>query len=78
MTWFGVGMLVVTGLTVGLNHWAGTRLGLFPIWAILRAVVQLGVIALLLRGILSAPWTVAGLRRADADHRLVHLRGAGR
>lgn len=58
--WFGIGLLVVTGLTVGLNVWAGTRLGLFPLWAILRAVVQLSVIALLLRGILSVPWTVAG------------------
>ena len=60
LIWFGTGLLLVTALTVGLNVWAGTRLGLFPLWAILRAAVQLSVIALLLRGILSAPWTVVG------------------
>ncbi len=58
--WFGAGLLVMTGLTVLLGRWAGTGIGLFPLWAITRAVVQLTVIALLLRGILSVPWTVAG------------------
>jgi len=58
--WFGAGLLAVTGLTLLLGRWAGVGLGLFPLWAIGRAVVQLTVIALLLRGILSVPWTVAG------------------
>jgi putative ABC transport system permease protein len=58
--WFGAGLLLMTALTVGLGWWAGTGLRLFPLWAILRAVVQLSVIALLLRGILTVPWTVVG------------------
>ncbi len=57
--WFGVGLLVLTSLTVALGWWAGTGLRWFPLWALGRAVVQLTVIALLLRGILSVPWTVA-------------------
>jgi putative ABC transport system permease protein len=57
---FGAGLLALTGLTVALGRWAGIGLGLFPLWAIARAVVQLTAIALLLRGILSVPWTVAG------------------
>lgn len=58
--WFGAGLLVITGLTVGLGRWARVGLGLFPFWAMLRAVVQLSIVALLLRGILSLPWTVVG------------------
>jgi putative ABC transport system permease protein len=57
--WFGAGLLVVTGLTVGLGLWARVGLGFFPLWTIVRAVVQLTAIALLLRGILAVPWTVA-------------------
>lgn len=57
--WFGGGLLVLTALTVSLAWWAGVGLGFFPFWAILRASVQLTVIALLLRGILDMPWTVA-------------------
>lgn len=56
--WFGVGLLVMTSLTVGLGHWARIELGLLPLRAIVRAAVQLAVIALLIRGILTAPWTV--------------------
>lgn len=56
--WFAAGLLVITAITVGINLWNGTRIGWFPLWAIARAVVQLTVIALLLRGILSVPWTV--------------------
>ncbi|NYD40219.1 ABC transporter permease [Nocardioides panaciterrulae] len=55
---FVAGLLVLTGLTLLLLRWDGVGLGLFPLWAILRAVVQLTVIALLLRGILDVPWTV--------------------
>ncbi len=58
--WFVAGLMAMTGLTLLLGRWAGVGLGLFPLWAIGRAVVQLTVIALLLRGILSVPWTVAG------------------
>lgn len=54
---FGIGLLALTGITVGLGRWAGLGLGLLPTWAILRATVQLSVVALLLRGILAAPWT---------------------
>jgi len=57
---FVAGLLVLTGLTLGLLRWDGVGLGLFPLWAITRAVVQLTVIALLLRGILAVPWTVVG------------------
>ncbi len=49
----------MTGLTLALAHWARLGLGWFPLWAVLRAVVQLSAVALLLRGILSVPWTVA-------------------
>lgn len=56
--WFVAGLLVLTGLTMALLRWARIDLGLLPLWAILRAVVQLSVVALLLRGILDAPWTV--------------------
>jgi putative ABC transport system permease protein len=56
---FALGLLTLTGLTLVLGRWAGTGLGWFPLWAILRAVVQLAAIALLLRGILAVPWTVA-------------------
>ncbi len=55
---FTLGVLAVSGLTVALGRWAGVGLGLTPLWAILRATVQLAVIALLLRGILTVPWTV--------------------
>ena len=57
--WFGLGLLAITALTLGLGRWARIGLGLFPLWAILRAAVQLTAVALLLRGILAVPWTVA-------------------
>lgn len=57
---FGAGLAAMTALTLGIGRWARTGLGWFPLWALLRAVVQLTVIALLLRGILAVPWTVAG------------------
>ncbi|MGZ4445906.1 MAG: ABC transporter permease [Nocardioides sp.] len=56
---FGLGLAAMTALTLGLGRWARVGLGWFPLWAILRAVVQLAVVALLLRGILAVPWTVA-------------------
>jgi putative ABC transport system permease protein len=57
---FAAGLLALTGLTLLLQRWARIDLGLLPLWAIVRAVVQLSVIAVLLRGILSLPWTVLG------------------
>jgi len=57
---FTLGLLALSAITVGIGLWAGTGLGLLPLWAIARATVQLAVIALLLRGILSVPWTVVG------------------
>jgi putative ABC transport system permease protein len=57
--WFGARLLVLTALTVALGLWYRTGLRFFPLWAIARAVVQLSVVALLLRGVLAAPWTAA-------------------
>ena len=56
---FGAGLLTLTGLTVLLARWARVGLGWFPMVVVVRAAVQLSVIALLLRGILAVPWTVA-------------------
>lgn len=56
--WFGLGLLTLTGLTVTLGLWGRVGIGLFPMWALARAIVQLSIIALILRGILAAPWTV--------------------
>jgi putative ABC transport system permease protein len=56
---FAAGLLTVTGLTVALARWARIGLGWFPLVVVVRAAVQLSVIALLLRGILAVPWTVA-------------------
>lgn len=55
---FALGLGALVAATVLLARAAGLSLGLAPLTALLRAVVQLGVVALLLRGILSAPWTV--------------------
>lgn len=56
LLWFAAGLAVMTALTVGLHRWFGTGLGWSPLQALLRAVLQLAVIAMLLRGILSAGW----------------------
>ena len=56
---FAAGLLALTGLTVALARWARVGLGWFPMLVVLRATIQLGVVALLLRGILAVPWTVA-------------------
>jgi putative ABC transport system permease protein len=56
---FGLGLLALTAATLGLARAAGVGLGWLPLVALVRAVVQLSVIALLLRGILSVPETVA-------------------
>jgi putative ABC transport system permease protein len=56
---FGAGLLALTGSTVVLAHWARVGLGWFPLLVVVRAAVQLSVLALLLKGILAVPWTVA-------------------
>lgn len=56
---FGGRLLVLTALAVGLAYWGRVGVGWLPLTAIVRATVQLAVVALLLRGILAAPWTVA-------------------
>lgn len=59
-TGFAAGLLTLTGLTVALATWARVGLGWFPMVVVVRAAVQLSVVALLLKGILAVPWTVAG------------------
>ena len=55
--WFGARLLVLAAATVALGLWYGTGLRLFPLWAIVRAAIQLSIVALLLRGVLAVPWT---------------------
>lgn len=57
--WFGLGLVALLAVTLSIQRWAGLRLGWAPLVAALRAVVQLSVIAVLLRGVLALPWTVA-------------------
>ncbi len=57
--WFASGLLVLVAITVGLGRAAGVGLGWSPLWSLSRAALQLTVVALLLRGILTVPWTVA-------------------
>lgn len=56
---FATGLLVVATTTAGLARLAGLDLGLLPLRALGRAALQLSVVAVLLRGILTVPWTVA-------------------
>ena len=56
---FAAGLLTLTGLTVALARWARVGLGWVPMVVVVRAAVQLSVVALLLKGILAVPWTVA-------------------
>ena len=58
LVWFGAGLLVLVGATIGVSRLAGVGLGWAPLSALARASVQLTLLALLLRGILSVPWTV--------------------
>lgn len=58
--WYAVGLLVLPLLTVLVARLAGVALGWQPVVALARATLQLAVVAALLRGILSAPWTVVG------------------
>jgi putative ABC transport system permease protein len=56
---FAAGLLALTGLTVLAARVGRVGLGWFPLVVVVRAAVQLSVIALVLRGILAVPWTVA-------------------
>ena len=47
---FGAGLLTLTGLTVALARWGRLGLGWFPLIVVVRAAVQLSIVALLLRG----------------------------
>lgn len=55
---FGALLAVLPVATALLLRATGVRLGWLPVVAVARAVVQLAVVAALLRGVLSAPWTV--------------------
>jgi putative ABC transport system permease protein len=56
--WFGAGLLVLVAATTGVARVSGIGLGWTPLWSLARATVQLSVVALLLRGILTVEWTV--------------------
>ncbi len=56
--WFGAGLLVLVVATITIARGAGVGLGWTPLWSMARATVQLTVVALLLRGILTVEWTV--------------------
>jgi putative ABC transport system permease protein len=53
---FAARVLILVALTLVLAAAYGVGLRLLPLWAILRAGLQLTVVALLLRGVLAAPW----------------------
>ncbi|RYB94256.1 ABC transporter permease [Nocardioides oleivorans] len=55
---WGAGLLVLALLTYALSRAARIPLGWLPLTALLRAVVQLAVVATILRGVLAVPWTV--------------------
>jgi putative ABC transport system permease protein len=55
---FGAGLLTLTGLTVLAARLGRIGLGWFPLVVVVRAAVQLSIVALLLKGILSFPSTV--------------------
>ena len=57
--WFAARVLLLAGATVALATAYGAGLRWLPVWAILRAGLQLSVVALLLRGVLTVPGTAA-------------------
>lgn len=59
MIWFFAALAVLSGAAAAIQHAAGLGLGIRPLTAIARASLQLAVVAVLLRGVLSAPWTAA-------------------
>lgn len=56
---FVVGLLLLTTMTVGLQRWARVGLGWSAVVAIVRAALQLAVVAALLSGVFATGWTVA-------------------
>ncbi len=54
---FAARVLLVAGLTVAFAAAYGVGLRLLPLWAILRAGLQLTIVAVLLRGVLTVPGT---------------------
>jgi putative ABC transport system permease protein len=58
LVWFALGLLVLVAATMGLARVAGVGLGWAPLVSMVRASVQLAVVALLLRGVLAVEWTV--------------------
>lgn len=55
---FAAVLAVLPVATTVLLRLTGVRLGWLPVIAVARAVVQLAIVAALLRGVLAAPWTV--------------------
>lgn len=55
---FAAGLLALVLTTMAVARVAGVGLGWAPLVSLARASAQLGVVALLLRGILTVPWTV--------------------
>lgn len=58
LVWFAAGLLALVAGTMGIARAAGVGLGITPLVALTRASVQLSIVALILRGVLEAPWTV--------------------
>ncbi|GAB3861869.1 ABC transporter permease [Nocardioides maradonensis] len=56
---FAVGLVLIGLLSAGIAGWSRLDLGWQPVTALARATVQLAVVALLLRGVLSVPATAA-------------------
>lgn len=56
--WFVVGLLLLTAVAVLIQRRSGMGLGRQMVTGVLRAGLQLSIIAVVLRGILSVPWTV--------------------
>ena len=52
----GIGLAALLVATIAIQRGAGIKLGFSPLWAAIRAVVQLAAIALILNGILTKPW----------------------
>lgn len=53
-----MGVAVMAAATLLILRWARAGLGMLPLVAVLRAAAQLTLVALLLQGVLAAPWTV--------------------
>ncbi|UFN44636.1 ABC transporter permease [Nocardioides okcheonensis] len=58
LVFFAAGLLALVLTTMAVARVAGVGLGWAPLVSLVRASAQLGVVALLLRGILTVPWTV--------------------